>query len=334
MTMPANLPPQYYEAKRRFERAKTYEEKIKYLKEMLAIMPKHKGTNRLQADLRAKLSKLKMRAEESHSSKKKSHGFHIKKEGAGQVVLIGAPNVGKSSILDAYTNVEPEIASYPFTTRMSIVGMMPFENIQFQLVDIPAISEDFIEPYVIDLVRNCNVVLLVLDMSSDDVLEHLEGPQNILDKSKVTLITNEKDNKRADEPGRVFKKTIVLGNKSDKEGANERIAVLRELYGEDFPIMMISAKERKGLESLKRKIFDALDIIRIYPKSPRDNNVDRDEPLILEKGSCVIDAAEALHKEFAENLKFVRIWGKGKYDGQSIGIDDMLHDEDILEFHI
>lgn len=333
MTMPANLPPQYYETKKRFESANTYEEKIEHLEEMLSIMPKHKGTNRLRGDLRAKLSKLKDKVEqERRSSKKKSHGFRIRKEGAGQVVLIGAPNVGKSSILAAYTNAKPEIASYPFTTHMPSVGMMPFKNIQIQLVDTPAIGEDFIGPEVINLSRSCDIILFVLDMSSDDVLEHLESPQNKLSESKVKLITNGIE-KKSDDPGWAYKKTIVLGNKSDKEGTNERLEVLRELYGEDFPITMISAKEGKGLESLKKKIFDYLEVIRIYPKSPREE-IDRDNPIILPEGSCVIDAAEALHKEFARNLKFARIWGKGKYDGQNIGMEEPVHDKDVLEFHI
>jgi len=331
--MPANLPPQYYEVKKQFESAKTYEEKVKYLKEMLSIMPKHKGTNRLRGDLRAKLSKLQKRAEESRTQKKSSHSFSIRKEGAGQVVIIGAPNVGKSSLLKAYTNAIPDIANYPFTTIIPIVGMMPFDNIQIQLVDTPAISEDFIEPYVIDLVRNCDLVLFVLDMSSDKLLEHFDEPQGKLDKSKITLVINEKKVERTDEPGRVYKKTIVLGNKSDIQGANERLAILQELYSEDLPVIMISVKENKGLESLKKMIFDSLDIIRVYTKSPREN-ADRNNPIVLNKGSTVLEAAEDLHREFAENLKFARIWGEGRYDGQRIGVDEVLHDEDILEFHV
>lgn len=331
--MPANLPPQYYEAKKGFESAKTYEEKIEHLQEMLSIMPKHKGTNRLRGDLRAKLSKLRNKAEqESISSKKKGPGFYIRREGAGQVVIVGTPNVGKSSLLDAYTNAQPEIAPYPFTTHIPSVGMMPFKNIQIQLVDTPAISEDFIEPNVINLSRGCDVILLVLDMSSDDVLEHLELPKNKLRNSKVELIIDGID-REYDEAGWIYKKTIVLGNKCDCEGANERLEVLKELYGEDFPIKMISAKKGKGLESLKEMIFDVLDIIRIYPKSPREK-IDRDNPIVLPEGSSVIEAAEALHKEFAENLKFARIWGEGRYDGQNIGVDEILHDEDVLEFHI
>lgn len=344
MTMPANLPPQYHKVKKHFEAAKTYDEKVRYLKEMMAIMPKHKGTNRLRGDLRAKMAKLQKRAEESSSHKKSSHGFHINKEGAGQVVLIGAPNVGKSSILDAHTNAEPEIALYPFTTNVPIVGMMPFETIQIQMVDTPAITADFIDPYVIELVRNCDVILFVLDLSSDELLEHFEGPQNRLDQSKVTLVWNKECThqwrkscmhfiRRSDEPGWVYKKTVLLGNKSDAKGANERLEILRELYGEELPIKTISVKEGKGRDSFKRMIFSALDIIRIYTKSPREK-VDLGNPIILEKGSDVLDAAEALHKEFAANLKFARIWGKGRYDGQSIGVNERLNDEEILEFHI
>ena len=118
--MPANLPPDYKAAERRFREAKTTEDKIAALQEMMAIIPKHKGTDKLRADLRRRLSKLK--AEQAQPSKKgrKGPSYHIPKEEAPQVALIGSPNTGKSAFVTATTNATPEVANYPFTTRVPL----------------------------------------------------------------------------------------------------------------------------------------------------------------------------------------------------------------------
>ena len=135
--MPANLPPQYFAAEKRFRAAKTIPEKIEALEAMLAIMPKHKGTDKLRADLRGRMAKLSAEAERARATSRKGTSHYIRKEGAGQAVLVGLPNVGKSQLVAALTEATPEIGEYPFTTRSAIIGMMPFENVQIQLIDLP-----------------------------------------------------------------------------------------------------------------------------------------------------------------------------------------------------
>jgi ribosome-interacting GTPase 1 len=114
--LPANLPPAYFEAENRYREAKTPAEGIAALEEMLAIMPKHKGTDKLKADLRRRISKLKSKQQEKKKLGRRDRGYKIEKEGVGQVVLIGEPNVGKSSLVAALTNADPQVAEFPHST--------------------------------------------------------------------------------------------------------------------------------------------------------------------------------------------------------------------------
>ena len=332
--MPANLPPQYIKARTRYELAKTNEEKVEILKEMLALIPKHKGTDKLRASLRSNLSKLKKEEQKSRKKGKRVDEHQIRKEGAAQVVMIGAPNVGKSKILDAMTNATPEVASYPFTTQKPIVGMMPFENIYIQLVDTPPVMGDSIQAYILDIVRNTDFVLIVVSLDDDDALEQIETIRSNLENAHITLVRQEPEVYEDEEEFiRIFKKTMILCNKNDVEDASQRLEVLQELYAEAFSVMSISAEMGNGLDVLKKKIYQSLDIIRVYTKAPF-KPPDKSEPIILSKLGTLLEAAENIHKDFAGQLKFARIWGKGRYDGQPIGRDEPLQDEDIVEFHI
>ena len=326
--MPANLPPQYYEAEQRYRLAQTDQEKLTILREMLAIMPKHKGTEKLQAELKSRISKLKKEMQKKRTTGKRAYGFHIPKQGAGQVVLVGAPNAGKSQILQRLTNVPVEIAPYPFTTRKPAVGMMNFEDIKIQLVDTPPITVEFVESYLPGIIRNADLILLVVNLGSDSVLEETEEVRQRLSQFKISLEVDEEQGE-----GWVYKKTLMVGNKIDVEGADERLEILGELYGEKFPISCISAKEKRGLNELKKEIYKALDIIRVYTKQP-GKPPDRDDPIVLKKGSTVIDAAAAIHKEFASKLKYARIWDGDKLKGQRVERDGLLKEGDILEFHV
>jgi len=337
--MPANLTPQYLKVRKEYELAKTTEEKIAALNEMLAIIPKHKGTDKLRASLRTNLSKLKKEEQQSRSKGgRRTDEYHIKRQGPGQAILVGAPNVGKSKILDSLTNANPEVADYPFTTQKPIVGMIPFENIHIQLVDTPPVIDGAILPQVAEIIRHTDLALLVVSLGSDDALEEIESVRSGLEQANVKLTLEAFEEDKIEEYSeeelllnRV--KTIIVGNKSDLENASERLDVLRELYAEEFPVISISAETGDGLNQLKEQIYKLLDIIRVYTKAP-SKPVDKTDPIILPKESTVIDAAEQLHKDFASELKFARIWGQGRYDGQSVSRDEILGDEDILEFHV
>jgi len=329
--MPANLPPQYYEAERRYRLVKTNQERLAILKEMWAIMPKHKGTDKLQADLKAKISRLKREMQKKTQVGKSTYSHHIAREGAAQVVLLGPSNVGKSQILASLTSASPQVAPYPFTTRDTVVGMMKFENINIQLVDTPPITREYMEPWLSEIIRETDLVLLTADLGRDSLLEDIEAVVRKLEESKIKLVAREPEVKVTQEMR--YKRAIVGANKRDLPNANKRLKTLKDVYSDKFPIYSLSATSRAGLDHLKEKIYKALNIIRVYTKSP-GKGADRSEPIILKKGSRVIDAARAIHKDFANKLRYARMWGSGKFEGQKVQKDHPLEDGDILEFHI
>ncbi|RKY65800.1 MAG: GTP-binding protein [Candidatus Latescibacterota bacterium] len=329
--MPANLPPEYYAIERRYRLAKSAQEKIAIVRELLAIMPKHKGTERLQAELRGRIAKLSREAQKKRA--KRGFSYHIKKEGAAQLVLIGPPNAGKSQILASLTNAVPEVTQYPFATRRPLVGMAPFEDISFQLVDTPSIAPDFMEPWLPDIVRNADLTLLVADLGVENCWEGVNTVIERLAQVKIELLAEMTDDKESDVPGAfVRKKTIMVANKIDLPQAQQRFDALKSACHQRFPLIPISAKRHLGLEEMKRKIHRALGIVRVYTKAP-GRPADREEPVILRKGDTVIDAAQTIHKDLARELKYARLWGSNKFDGQRVERDYTLEDGDVVEFH-
>ncbi len=330
--MPANLPPQYFEVERRFREAKAIPEKIKALESMLAIMPKHKGTDKLRGQLRSKLSKLKVELEKKGGTGRKGSLFNVKREGTAQVVLLGFPNVGKSQLVSVLSNANAEVADYPFSTRKPIPGMVPFENIQIQLVDVPPINFEIGEAWLSPMVRNADALIIMVDLESDP-LAQMEGVFAKLEGIGIKPIGSE-DEEIDEEGERVFepKKALIAPNKLDLEGAQEKDHMLRERYGSSFPVFSLSAQKGIGLEDLKRGIFEALNIMRVYTKPP-GKKPDLSEPVILKKGSTVEDAGYSVHKDFVRKMKFARIWGSEKYQGQMVKKDYILHDGDVIEFH-
>jgi small GTP-binding protein len=333
--MPANLPPQYFDAEKRFRLAKTSEEKIRILYEMLAIMPKHKGTEKLQAEVKTKISKLRKQAGKKHGAKR-VYGYHIEKEGAGRLILLGAPNSGKSQLLATLTNAEPKIAAYPFTTREPVVGMMEFENIKIQLIDTPAISENFMEFRVLDVIRSSDIVLLVVDLGDDNLLDHIETIKQRLEQSRIMLVGQKtqviQETEEEEYIEYLQKSTIVVANKNDLEGPAGRLQILMDSYKKEFLIISVSAQNPSGLEQLKKQIYYKLDIIRVYTKAPGEK-AELTEPVILKTGSTVIDAARYIHKDFI-NMKYAKLWDSDKYNGQRVERNHILKDGDVLEFHI
>ncbi len=330
--MPANLPPQYHTAYQKYRIAKTIEEKISALKEMWAVMPKHKGTDKLQAEIKRKIAQLKEELE-IQKRKRKGTGFALpEREGAGQVIFVGPPNSGKSSLLSCLTNAKPQIADYPFTTQIPGVGMMPYEDIQIQIIDLPPFTGDEVIWWQREIVRMGDIVLFLLDLSKDSILEDFESIKNYLEGKNIFLIGKE-EKKEEEFGGPARKKTIVVGNKIDMKNASERFKILKEFLNHKFDITGISVRENINIDSLKELIFKGLEIIRVYTKEP-GKLPDLKDPLILPLGSRVIEAGERLHKDFAKNLKYARIWGSAKFEGQRVPRDYVLKDRDIVEFHI
>jgi ribosome-interacting GTPase 1 len=326
--MPANLPPQYFEVEKRFRESKTLPEKIAALEAMLAIMPHHKGTDKLRATLRKKLSKLRDEGEQRRGGAR-AYLYSVRREGAGQVPLVGPPNVGKSHLLSALTNAEPEIADYPFTTQRPQAGMMAFENIQIQLVDLPAVTEEHTEPWVFNILRGADALLVVIDLSQDPLAE-LETTLKVLQAQRISILGSDPEDI---EQGVFPKRTLAIGNKGDLTRAEENLSVLQELFGERLHIILISAKERLNLEVLKGHVYSLLDVLRVYSKRP-GHEPDLSAPVILKCGSTVLDLAKEIHKDFYNKLQYARIWGSGKFDGQRVQRDYLIQEGDIIELHI
>ncbi len=328
--MPANLTPQYLEAEAKFKQAKTAPEKIKALEVMMAVIPKHKGTEKIRGQLKSRMAKLKEELQKRPTLSKAEQAYNIKKEGAAQVVLLGLPNSGKSSLFSQITHAFSEVADYPFTTQRPVPGMMRFENLQFQFVDTPPIQLDHIEPGFPNLIRNADALLLVIDLIDDPgfqmeiLLEELNRMRiKIFGKGLIPAI----------EVGWAPLRTLILGNKCDLKNAMEEYQALKSRIGDNLLILPISAREGMNIDELKKEVYQLLDIIRVYTKAP-GKEPDFREPVILKKGSTVGDVALSIHKDFAAKLRYAKIWGSGKFDGQMVKRDYQVNEGDVIELHI
>jgi ribosome-interacting GTPase 1 len=330
--MPANLPPQYFEAEKKLRTAKSTADKIMALEEMLAIMPKHKGTDHLRADLRRRIAKLIEASDKKAATQRAS--MLIEREGAAQLTVIGLPNAGKSQLVSSITNASPAIAEYPFTTRSATPGMMEFENIQIQLIDTPPLTGESTEWWLVNTIRRADGLLIVVDLS-DAPLTQMEAITAQLERMRIGLFERNAEEGQEEEQNVVLsqKKALIIGNKIDLDNASPNYQALREKYGKQLPTIAISAKEGNGLDELKLKIYQMLDIIRVYTKAP-GKKPDFTEPIILKRGSKLDDAAAEVHKDFAAKLKYARIWGSGKHDGLMAKRDHILEDGDIIELHL
>ncbi len=326
--MPANLPPQYFAAEKNFRQAKTTPEKIAALEEMLAIMPKHKGTDHLRAELRRRIAKLTQASDKKAATQRVS--MVIQKEGAAQIAVIGLPNVGKSQLVSTVTNASPTVAEYPFTTHTATPGMMEFENIQIQLIDTPPLVPQSIESWLPHTLIRVDALLAVIDLSDDSFMQ-LETITSELRNMRISIIDTETENEQHGVLRR--KKALIIGNKIDLGKASQNYTALQNKYKGQLPVMAISAKKGIGLEELKLKIYQMLDIIRVYTKTP-SQKPDFDDPIILERGSTLEDAAASVHKDFQAKLKYARVWGSGKHDGLMVKRDHILQDGDIIELHV
>jgi ribosome-interacting GTPase 1 len=312
--MPANLTADYLAAEQAFRQAHTHEEKIAALEQMLATLPKHKGTEKMQAELKRRLSDARKESQK-HGGHHGAPAYLIRREGAAQVALIGPPNSGKSALLAALTHAHPEIAAYPFTTRLPLPGMMRFEDVHIQLVDTPAMSPEYMEPWMAQVLRAAQMSVLVLDPNDPDVLG---GAEFIL---------------RSLEEWRVAAPKVAAGNKLDQEGAEENFAAVESLYGDRFCYVGVSAAAGRGLAEFARETFRCLDLVRFYSKAP-GRKPDLDVPYVLHRGATVQEAAAQVHRDFAEHLRYARLFRKDHdREGRMVDRSHIIEDRDVLEFH-
>jgi ribosome-interacting GTPase 1 len=329
--MATNLTPQYLEAEEEYKKAQTAEDKLACLKKMYQLVPKHKASEKLQADLKTKMSELKDEIEhEKKHPKKVGVSYKFPKQGAGQYVLLGAPNAGKSRLLTRLTRATPEVAAYPFTTREPHVGMMDWQDVKVQLIDTPPITPDYMESYLSSIVRATDAAILMLDLGDDD------GPftaQTVIDRlaQVKTMLVGEAPAEQEDLSIQ-YVKTMLVANKIDVEGAQDRLEIGKEMLP-GYPVHVISAEHGTGLEDLRTAIYDFLKVIRVYTKQP-GKPADMTSPFTCPVGSTLAQMAGLVHRDFEEQLKSARIWGTGVHDGQTVGREHVLHDKDVVELHV
>jgi ribosome-interacting GTPase 1 len=330
--MPANLTPSYLKAEDEYRRASTLEEELKCLQVMLQEIPKHKGTDHLQAQIKTKIAKAKREIQAEKKTGKKSRGIRIPRQGAGTAVLLGGPNAGKSQLLASLTRATPEVAPYPFTTHVPIPGMMPWEDVAVQLVDTPPITLDYMESFMYGIIRGADLALLLVDLGSDDGIEQCQEVIDRLSQTKTRLAAQSSLSEQ--DVGLSYTQTFLVPNKIDADGASQRLDLLHELCPLDFAEYVISAQNRTGLEELRDAIYRAMDVVRVYSKLPSAKEPDRDRPFTIRRGSTLLDMAGQVHKDYIQGLKFARVWGEAVHDATVVKGDYVPHDRDVVELHM
>ncbi|MEP0845473.1 MAG: 50S ribosome-binding GTPase [Phycisphaerae bacterium] len=330
--MAANLTPQYHEAEARYRAARTPEEKVAALEEMWRELPKHKSSEKIQAELKKKLSAA--RRDVQHAGRRgatKADPFCIPRTGAGQVVLVGAPNVGKSSIVGGLTHAHVTIADYPFSTALPIPGMVPFEDVQIQLVDTPAVTAGHVPAGFPGLWHATDALIVVVDLSSESLLEDADTCLRHLAERRIQLTDGARRRPEGmDDPLRV--PGMVLANKLDASGAAENLRLLRELLDARVPIEPLSTRQPEMMARLPALLFRLIHVIRVYAKPP-GRKPDLDEPFVLPEGSDVHQLARHVYRGLEHQIRAARVWGTGVADGQNVHLDHVLHDRDIVELH-
>ncbi|MFY9399296.1 MAG: GTPase [Desulfomonilia bacterium] len=328
--MPANLPPTYHEAERRYREAKTQQEKIDALEEMLAIIPKHKGTDKLQADLKRRLARHRDESQRKKGAAVQKSVFSIDKEGAAQVVVVGPPNTGKSSLVARLTKATPEIADFPHTTHRPTPGMAMFENIQFQLIDTPPITGEYVDPAMADMIRRADVAAILIDLKANALSQYEET----LDTLASYRIFPEGTEAPPEVRRPVFyKKMLLLANKMESKREEEDFEALIELVSPGIPALGISVSREKNLQGFLESVYRVSGIIRVYSKNP-GKEPDLDEPFVVPANSTLGDLAGKIHRDFLTKLKYARVWGASVHDGQMVQRDYVLNDGDIVEIHV
>jgi ribosome-interacting GTPase 1 len=337
--MPANLSPEYKKAEYNFRAAHDDRERLECLKDMLRTIPKHKGTEHLQADIK---SRIKLLTEELAGPRKgavrSGPVTTIRPEGAAQLALIGPPNSGKSSLHRALTGSRAAIGPYPHTTQEPMAGMCPCEDIWLQLVDLPPLSPDYVPPWIHSALQPAAGVLLVVDLADPECTDQLLFVLDALRAKNIELHSlwpgRDAVRKNADDgPFLTRLPSLLLANKSDLAAAGDDLAVLLELTGIELPAFAISVQTGSGLQQLAPYLFDRLGIVRVYTKSP-GKPADMRKPFTLVSGDTVLDLAALVHKDIAGSLKYARAWGRNVFDGQQVGPEHRVEDGDILELHM
>ena len=223
--------------------------------------------------------------------------------------------------------------------------MLPFEDTHLQLVDLPPISADFMEPWIVNALQPADGVLLVVDIADPECLDQVPALLRQLATKRVFLLerwpglgdapeTSAHEEDEADlDPFRVELPAILVANKSDLDPDPDDARALEELLGVSYPTLVCSARTGAGTEAIAALLFRALEIVRVYTKSP-GKPFARDKPFTVRRGNTIHDVARLVHKDFAKGLRYARVWGEGVFDGQQVGPDHLVGDGEIVELHL
>ncbi len=335
--MPANLTPAYKTAEGHYRRAREPADKLDALREMLRSIPKHKGTEHLQSDIKARIKEL---SEElsgpARGGARTGPATVVKPEGAAQIALLGPPNTGKSTLHAESTGSHAQVGEYPFTTQYPMPGMMSVRDTTIQLVDLPPIANEHPVAWISNALQPADGCLLVVDLSMPGCVERVVELRDLLRERGVELTSHWPIDGEDDAAHAVFTKvlpTLLVAAKADKDpDATEDLAILEELAGIDFPCIAVSAEAGKGLDELGEWLFEHLGVVRVYTKIP-GRDADMNRPYTVHHGATVLDVATLVHREMAEDFKFARLWGDADFDAQQVGRDHIVVDGDILEIH-
>lgn len=325
--MPTNLPPEYFNAEERYRAATDPLEKVARLEELISTIPKHKGTDKLRGDLRRKLSKLRTAAQTRKKGGRGDPAWQIESEGAGMLVAIGSANTGKSALIRALTRAEPQVSPAAHTTWQPTPGMMTVKKVQIQLIDTPSLDREFVEPALMDLIRRADLVLVVVDLTTDPN-QQLQDTLRALQEHRIEPVI-EADAR----PRTAIAPILVVANKCDDQASEENLEIFLRLMEGEWPVLAVSAETGRGLEQLGETVFARLNIMRIYSQAP-GRQPDFDSPFVMPAGSTVEQFAREIHHDFYDKLKSARVWGEGVHDGQLVARDHVLHDGDVVELRI
>src|SRR5215510_5854349 len=336
--MPANLTPEYRAAEAAFRQARDPAKRLECLREMLRVMPKHKGTDHLQGDIKRRIKELSAEIERPRSGG--GHGgpaLVIRAEGAAQIALLGPPNAGKSSLHRRLTGSDAPVAPYRFTTKYPEPGMMPHEGIHFQLVDLPAVSPEHPVPWLAGALQMADGCLLVVDLADPAAVEEVAAVPAVLRERGVTLAEQWESAGAAAEGGEdpfaLRLPALLVANKADRLGnPTDELRAFLELTGLGYPALVVSAVTGQGLGDIGPWLFTHLGIVRVYTKLP-GHPPDRARPFTLRRGQTVDDVAHLVHKDVARSLRYARVWGTSGFDGQQVGREHPLADGDVVELH-
>jgi ribosome-interacting GTPase 1 len=333
--MTANLTPEYKAAESEFRKASGPEDRLRWLREMLRTIPKHKGTEHLRADIKTRVKELTEElAAPGTGAAKTAPPTALHREGAGQVALVGSPNVGKSALHARLTGSHADVEPYPFTTQFPRPGMLVFEDIAFQLVDLPPVVSHHPVPWLANTLRPADACLLVVDLGEPACVGQTAAVHELLAAMGVTLTGSWEPaaGDETDDPFAVRLPTLMVATKADHiDQVDDELDAFRDLTGYDYPAVVVSAVTGDGLDAIGAFLFEHLGVVRVYTKIP-GRPPDRTRPFTVRRGQTVHDIAALVHKELAEGLRFARLWRDG-IDGRQVGRDHTVEDGDVLELH-